>query len=501
MTTTPFASALYPTAYTVHRGPKSLGVDKRDSFHTHTSIHAERLHWVSETILLPGRWNAQLLGYVIEPLPGANKNSSLWGSAIRITSLALWIITLPLAAVSFVIAFPLRCIDHRYRPAISYMDNSLECRAKSKGEFVLTRERPLHIRTHNVGFVTSSMSITGDLRPPVQRAKELAQSIVEDSNQPDVIFFQETFHENATQVLCEGIKSVYPYIVHSVAPQISGFNSGCMVASKYPMGEVVFQRLNHMLAPETMAPRGIIRVRLESSQGPVLLYGVHTQALLGKERADARFQQLEEIRKFMALYAADSPPGIMQVVMGDFNTSVVTAWGENNIEPKGQPEEPVLERLNQHFDDLFLRDHEPINGARTSDEPFFTNIDNARRVERLVEPRGSWFHGPFANPGLLLPLKMRYDRWKNEYPAPTRMDTISSQVSTWGTRAWRARQTANTARFDYILLPKSPQNRLDGRVEMRRTTVPANAQSASSDHLPLDGRIWIKVPADAKSSK
>ncbi len=491
MSTLALACALYSTKYTTEIEPRRLESGNKTRFHTHTSSHAERLHHISEAILLPARWNAQLLGHIIEPLPGANKKHRLKGVIVRIMSLALWILTVPFAAVSAAVAFPLRYIDHHYRPAISFINNSPAhgAKIKTKEAFLLTKDNPLHIRTHNLGFVTSSMSIAGDLRPPIQRAKELVKHINEDPHKPDIIFFQETFHEDATKVLCEGIKQEYPYIIHSVAPQISGFSSGSAVASKFPIENVKFQRLGNMLGPESMSPRGVIRVRLESSKGPVMLYGVHTQALIGEARAKTRSEQLAEIKHLME-EDVKQEPNILQILLGDFNTSRVTIWGEDNLDPKGQSEEQVLERFDKYFDDPYLKDHDPITGHRTMGNPFYLQIDNHRLKENLEEPSGSWYHGPFADPGVILSKKLYNDRKKHKRPFPKKIHQISIQKNVWGTPEWRTHQTANTARFDYILFPKG-QVQLEGRVEIRRVIVPSGAESASSDHLPVDGRIWM----------
>jgi hypothetical protein len=493
MPITPLASPLYPTQYKFEIDRSILHELKSSSFHTHLSDCAEKLHWVSEMIFLPVRWNAQLLGHVIEPLPGANKDHPIWGLAIRVSSFVLWILILPLAAVSAILAFPLRCIDHMYRPIASYIDNSSATRGKTKTteELLLTQEHPLHIRTHNLGFVTSTMSLLGDLRPPIERAKELVKSILGDPFKPDIIFFQEAFHEDATRLLSEGIQQEYPYIVHSVAPQISGFSSGALIASKYPIEGIKFQRFDHIPPPESMAPRGIIRAHLQSTQGTLLLYSVHTQALIGEERAKARFHQLEEIRQFMELDAAQNPNSL-QILVGDFNTSRLTAWGEDNCIPSGQAEEAALQRLSHYFDDLYLRDHDPLNGKRISGNPKYLDSDNRLLNETLEEPSGSWYSGPFADPGLILSTKMRYDRWKHSRPAPKRVEEIPTSSSGWGTAAWHCQQVANTARFDYILLPKARAKKLEGRVEIRRVIVPKATQSAPSDHLPVDGTIWVQ---------
>ena len=105
--------------------------------------------------------------------------------------------------------------------------------------------------------------------------------------------------------------------------------------------------------------------------------------------------------------------------------------------------------------------------------------DNSRLNENLEEPSGSWYHGPFADPGIVLSSKMRNDRRKHHRPDPQKVSEISVEKSTWGTRRWHSQQTANTARFDYILFPKE-QIKLDGRVEIRRVIVPQGTESASS---------------------
>lgn len=461
------------------------------SFQTHSSVHAERLHAVEEFILLPARAHAQLLAYTLQPAPGEHKEKTARSVAIKIASFALWLITLPFALVSFALAYPLRCIDNQFRPRVSFYHFD-KGQGKNSDALVLTQDSPLHVRTHNLGFTPTTMSITGDLRDPMQRARELVEGIVGDPHAPDIIFFQETFHENATRLLCEGIQSKYPYIAHSTHPSTSGFNSGGLIASKYPIESVRFHQLDHNLWPETLSPKGIIQAKVKASQGrTLLLYGVHTQAILGEDRAKARFLQLQELHEFMQ-DDLRRHPGALQVVIGDFNISTVTAWGEDNY--NRQAEKAGIDRLNALFDDLYLRDHEATKGARTQPRlnslPNCLDADNARmdNVPR-PEPTGSWFQGPFADPGLLLSWKMRFERWWHNHPVPAQV--VAATKTTWGRPQWYAEQTANTARFDYILIPQS-NKLLDGRVEIRRPYVPSGTQSSCSDHLPTDGFLWAR---------
>lgn len=482
------AKALYPKNYSVVFSNENLQNTAANKFRTHREIGHAKLHRISEALAMPMCWNTELLARVIQPLPGANKEGNVKRVAIKIVALVLWILTIPIASLIFLIGIPVRMIEHRGRPAMCFIANVEATTHKLE----LSRDNPLHIRTHNVGFVKAPMSIAGDLRHPETRAKNIVKSVLDDPHQPDIIFFQETFHEGGRKILANGLKDAYPYIIHTVAPQISGFCSGAMVASKYPIESAQFDRMLHMLGPERASPRGIMKVRLQSTHGPICLYSVHTQALLGEARSKARFNQLEQIKRRLE-EDARAEPGLKQVLMGDFNTSRLTAWGEDNMNPPNQAEADVLTRFDKFFDDLYLRDHDPLTGTRTEGAPKYLPSDNARMNQNLVEPSGSWYHGPFATPGILLSKQMRRDRKKHNRPAPQRVHAVAlEKVTSWGTSRWHAKQPANTARFDYIVLPQGV-NKLDGRAEIRRIAVPQGTQSAPSDHLPVDARIWLKL--------
>lgn len=466
-----------------------IGFAAKENFSTHLSECREKLHSFSQFLLIPARECAQALAAVVEPRAGQDKDDTFWGIANRIASLGHALFFCLLAILPTVPGFLLRCCDHGARPAISILQASGTAEL-SPSNLTLTEEQPLHIRTHNLGFVPTTMSTVGDLRNPMQRASEVVRSIVEDEeNQPDIIFFQETFHEDATRVLCEGIKSAYPTIVHNVAPHVGGFSSGLMVASKYPIKEVKYERFGHFIGVENLAPRGIIRVTLETANGgEIFLYGVHTQAILSVERAESRSKQLDQLKAFMAVDKEQNPEA-HQVLVGDFNTSYVTAWGEDNMSTD-QPEKKVMDKLNKEYRDLFLEDHDEVTGQRLEGtESQFLAADNVRLDrEGLVEPSGSWYHGPFADRGVTLRVKMAMERCAHGLVEPEMAQGIEVRLSTWGTKQWG--QEANTARFDYILVPQEEE--LTGRVEIRRVIVPKGAVSAATDHLPVDGKIWLK---------
>lgn len=481
----PCASLSYDSSHHFHIDEDTLRLLTRDVFFTHIEPFFESLHQLSESCFLPGRMLLQLAARVIEPSPGSNKENYLDHIAMRVSVL---VTVLPLCGFMLLAtppAFGLRAMEHSSRPPMSMLYTP-SCHFKEPSELILTQEKPLKVRTFNIAMTPDSMNTLCDLRPPLERVEEIIQAILDDPDPPDFINFQEAFHEEAVSKLCEGIRCVYPFIIHSVLPNyISGFNSGVLIASKYRPKDVRFERFDHMFGIENLVPRGIIRVAIESANKTIFLYGIHTQSLPGVDRAKARCLQLKQTCRFMKA-DLEQYPDILQVLMGDFNTSTISEWGANNND---QPEQKVLKYLNTQFKDLFLNDHSPLTGAREKGESCFLKIDN-QRISNLTlkEPRGSWYDGPLAHKGLILTAMAMFDRWYNNLAVPLQL--ISNEI-TWGTPKWFSDQTANTARMDYICIPRCFEGIIDGRVEIRRLYAPNQAESAISDHLPVDGHLWL----------
>ncbi len=486
------AHLIYPNEYKITVKNEKLNADGNDSFAKFTSGHGERLHKLSEFILLPARWFARLSSYIIEPSPGENKGNNTRDFFVRVGAVFAMIALIPFAIPSLIIGFSLRAIDHLTRPFLSYQKSG-PSNVESRPD--LTKEKPLHIRTHNVGFVPTFMAIANDLRDTNQRAHELVNEIEKDKAAPDVICFQEVFHEDATRTLVNGLRQTYPYIIHSVAPCLSGFNSGAMIASKYPIHRFDFERFQHMQGPERLSPRGIVRFRLKTSEKPVLIYSVHTQALLGEDRAKARLEQLKRVTELMD-HDHQKEPETHQVLVGDFNSSRVTAWGEDNLTPPGQAEEKVLTYLAQEYVDPFLNDHHAVTGVRTpGSSSMFLEADKQRLSQaNLVEPSGTWQHGPAVEGTLVYKGVTAYnnkDRKKNNQPAPAKVEAIKElEKAAWGTPEWNKKQPAKTARFDHCLFRarKNGEQRLGAHVEIRNI---GGNQSAISDHAPVDAKIFI----------
>lgn len=492
----PSAQTMYADDYSVKLTKEQLQSAAKDHFSTHTHHTAEKIHQISQFLLLPWRKSAQLIGRSFQSRPGANKEdvTCLRSRPIRILmgiggfiglicSVAIAILTSPVHLAAL--------IAYKFRPVMGVIDNSKKI--DSAALCPMTEEKPFTVQTHNLGFIIETLSITGDLRPVCERAKGLAESIKNDSYLSDVIMFQEAFHEDGTHILCEELKSQYPYIISGVLPTASGFNSGTLVMSKYPIEDVHFHCLEYNLGPERLAPKGMMRIKIQTAAGPMHIYGTHTQAILGKDRANARILQLLQIYNIMK--ADFENDGIPQILVGDLNTSVCTAWGEDNMADPRNPERAVQEVLNKCFKDLYLNDHDPRTGLRTQDKAQYLASDNTRMglpENALPEPSGSWYVGPFATKSTFLNAsvitKGEMDRKMHKYTAPP-IKEIRVAPPTWGTKEWRNQQAANTARFDYVCVPDYCKNLLDGNVEIRRDAVPPNVQSAHTDHLKTHARI------------
>lgn len=491
----PSAQLRYADSYSIMLTNKQLQSVAKEYFSTHTHDTAEKIHQFSQFLLLPWRKSVQLVGRSFQSRPGANKEdvTRLRSRPIRVLigiggfigligSMTIAILTSPIHLAAL--------IAYKFRPVMGIIDNSKKVNRAAISP--MTEQQPLTVQTHNLGFILETMSITGDLRPVCERAKGLAESIKNDPHQSDVIMFQEAFHEDGTRILCEELKSQYPYIISGVLPTASGFNSGSLVMSKHPIEDVHFHCLEYNLGPERLAPKGMMRIKIQTASGPMHIYGTHTQAILGKDRANARILQLLQMYNIMKNdFEKDTIP---QILVGDLNTSVCSAWGEDNMADSRNPERAVQEVLNRFFKDLYLNDHDPRTGLRTQGNAQYLESDNTRmglQANALPEPSGSWFIGPFATKSTFLTKsvinKGEKDRIKHRYIAPPIQDLVTPP--TWGTSKWRNHQAANTARFDYVCVPDYCKNILDGNVEIRRDVVAADVQSAHTDHLKAHARI------------
>jgi endonuclease/exonuclease/phosphatase family metal-dependent hydrolase len=461
-----------------------LHLDKEDllsrqapAFSTHLpeNSFAKTSHIAAHYLSIPWRLCIRCVAYTIEPLPGKNKNIFLLKIAVRVSAIAGAILLLPFAIPSFILSLPFHLYSHSKRPMISIIHNE-----KAAGISV-SHPDSLTVRTHNLGFVYEFFRVVGDLRDVKTRAHEIADWIDEDKERPEIIFFQEGFHIDGSRELCNRLKEQYPYVIHSIAPHVLGLNNGGIIASLHPIDNFSYRPFDDMLGPEKWSTRGLLKIRIIKNGKKIDVYGTHLQALLGKERAKIRNNQMTRINEWIT-EDQETDKADTVLLLGDLNASKLTAWGEKNDE-----DDALFQQLEGNYSDIFLNDHDEY-GIRTTGSPTFNTSDTPEGVEApLEEPSGSWYLGPFANKGFLLKIKELYEKHFNKTQEKEIVKTPPK--STWGTKEWSSNQNARTARFDYILRYKP--NGEDDKAEIRRVKVKKETQSAPSDHAPVDAVIRI----------
>lgn len=441
---------------------------------------AEYCHQATVIISFPFRMGLRSLAYIVEPLPGQNKNKVWLGVAIRVSAVFAAVVLIPIGVVTVPFALLFHLFSHSQRQMVSVVHNPDAKPGRYEGN-------TLSVRSHNLGFVYEFFRVVGDLRDVKTRANEIGEWLIQDENLPEVIFFQESFHIDGTKALVDKLKERYPYVVHSIAPHSMGLNNGGIIASQYPIKEFVYRPFDNMMGPERLSTRGLIKVRIEKNGKTIDVYGTHLQALLGKKRAEIRAEQMKQIVNWMTddqtADGADQADAI--VLLGDLNASKITAWGEESSD-----DDEVFRVIDENFVDVFGNDHDKT-GKRTQGAARFVESDSPDGEVALCEPSGSWYIGPFANKGTMLRIKEWYERKFHHTPKKKQLVDVPKDHS-WGTKDWAEKQHACTARFDFIL--RYVKNTGDGkrdRAEIRRVKVESGTQSAPSDHAPVDGVIHL----------
>jgi len=449
-------------------------LSKEKIFHTHQSSDStsEKAYRAAHRVMLmPWKKTLQLAGYVLQPFPGENKKHFLIGLVKRINCFAGCLLLSPLSVFSLTCGLPLHIYGHCKRPFLSVIDQSQKISPLSENK------NQLDVRSYNLGFTYETTSIIGDLRSPSERAREIAQHIAQEKECPDVICFQEAFHIDATQILCDSIKERYPYIIHNVAPHGLGLCSGLMIASRYPIEEVFFRRFNDLLGPERLSTRGLLGVRIKLGNDVYAnVYNTHLQALHGKQRAEIRVNQLNKILQWMdednKRDAKDHRKKIGDFFMGDLNTSPLDLMGRQNL-----LEKRMQDLLNKHFINAFNVEHDELTGKRLRGKTTFL-------PPSLEEPSASSYNGPQANI-LAFKTKELFEKIVHHYQPGTSIKDPKPKFK-WGTPQWtEGSREANIVRYDYQLLrkPTHPSLTISATAEIEHITT--HAQSGPSDHLPI----------------
>lgn len=484
----PSAHRVYPIEYHFKVDKIQLERHACATYCTHTSLFPEWIHWANENyVLLAFSAFLHCKSYFHQPFPGADKKAAPWCHiGVKGAAFVGGIIMLLPALPSLIMGLTIRAFEHGYRPFLSYYVNP---DVQGGSLPALTQDNPLHIGALNVSLTPSSVNIEMDMRPALERAEELARSLIEDPSRPTILFIEEGWNEEALRHLCERLKSIYPHIIHSVAPHLLGMSSGIGLFSLYPFENVEYVRFGQMIFSHRLPARGILKVSVRTACGePLYIYGgIHTQSMEGYDYCQARLYQIRQLAKLVADDAARER--CMQAVIGDFNVSVVDLHGFDN---RGQAEQQALDMLHTYFNDPFLKDHDLETGTRTTGSPYFLEDDNRRMGVHLPEPSASWYDGPFSSAADIAATEQELDADAKRHGFPSRQLLPGKAITgspVWGTPAWFAQQSAMRARYDYALFPKQ-NSTLGGRVEYRRLVMPPQSQSPASDHLLLSFLIW-----------
>lgn len=116
----------------------------------------------------------------------------------------------------------------------------------------------LKIRTWNLAAMHSTLRAMNRTRPVGQRMNEVVEYVKKDSNDPDVLCFQEVFTEKATKILVRGLREKYPYVIHSVGKNTVGLNAGLMIFSKYPIEAAKFKPFTQRYGQNKLSQKGVL---------------------------------------------------------------------------------------------------------------------------------------------------------------------------------------------------------------------------------------------------
>lgn len=444
-------------------------------YRTHNNLLGSLFHQLGELFFYPLRWTFWLLARVVQPTPGEHHGSLGRVAFFRTIGPVLAVILFIPALLLSIPALFFRALGHLSRPGLRLFRN---IQAELANENRVNQEeeaedkianKSLKIWSYNVALVPTSLSILSDLREPGSRSSEIAQQILnlDKTKQPDLIAFQEVFNEDASKEMLTQLSKVYPYVLHSVMPGLRGFNSGQVLVSKYPIKETEFYRFQNMLFPENTANRGILKVIVDTPQGPMAIYNVHLQPFLGKKQADIRVEQLQMVHKVLEQdFKKDGSIG--QLVVGDFNTSDMSPWGEH-IDVDTHPEKKVWDTIREKF-------------------TVIQGVNSTNSLSQLAEePKGTWVHGPFYKKGKVIDKIHKEDQKKFNYPPPQEAINLPLHMQTtprWGIEGNQLTNTS-TAVLDHGLFSKN-RSLFTAKRKIIQPYHPKGKSSASSDHTAVE---------------
>lgn len=463
------------------------------SYRTHKSVLSGKVYKAAEILITPV--TKGMYWWVIGSREGHGKGASRGAGGVpkRFAKIkaAAWfsfgLCVLPLILLGIVskIAFH----PGKGRDIVRFMD-ATKGSIKNYRPPEIDEKGTIHLATFNVASLPSPIDAIKDVLPAQARMLEFVHWIKKQKqeNLPLVLGLQEAFDPKGSEVLCNGIKELYPYSITSsgwAKTPLVGGNSGLQFHSRVPIKSAAFYPFDDLDGfGVKCSARGFLRVEVDLGKGKsALIYVTHLQAHALPKHQKIRKDELELIRQQMRYDRyIDGLKGNDRnghyYLMGDLNVSNVDDEhiyeadkhygfiGEYNaLRQEGQ----VLS--NASFFDPYLVEHTP-EGKRIAQAPFFleSDVSNNEREKkewkRIEEPQGSFYLGP---------------------------DQKDRGVNGYGTKNFYKgnHPTVANCRYDYILRLNCPEDFRDparaqkttGKAEIRHVIPEKTPTSSVSDHL------------------
>lgn len=152
---------------------------------------------------------------------------------------------------------------------------------------------------------------------PIKRSRLIPEQIIADK--ADIIVFQEAFDVRCRRILKRRLKKEYPY---HYGPANNPFfslrtNSGVMIFSKIPLEKLGQIRYSTCDGADCFAKKGVLMVEGTWKGVPFQLAGSHLEA---GGTNDMKITQYQEMEGILAKFRKE---GVPQIIVGDFNTSIV----------------------------------------------------------------------------------------------------------------------------------------------------------------------------------
>jgi endonuclease/exonuclease/phosphatase family metal-dependent hydrolase len=152
---------------------------------------------------------------------------------------------------------------------------------------IMSAQKTVKILSLNRGLMSVFFgTISVGLKKNSNRAYLLAKTIkFMNSEQPDVIAFQEAFDQRRLQMLYNTIKDIYPYAFFDerLGAFLGGVDSGLVIFSKYPIVKKMIKDFDCWAGIEALARKGVMGVELSVDGCPLYLFNTHLQAGVDRE--------------------------------------------------------------------------------------------------------------------------------------------------------------------------------------------------------------------------